>query len=132
MGTKASRAHARFSVKWPVTYWNEGLFGHGTILDISHLGCQMVGTMPVAEGMILKLWISPPQRENRLSAEGARVLWSKGYEFGLELRNMFPDDRQWFNRYLELAERRNSYRKLAQPPSPEDLAAMPLALPLID
>jgi hypothetical protein len=29
------RKHARFAVKWPVTYLNEGLSGEGTVLDIS-------------------------------------------------------------------------------------------------
>jgi hypothetical protein len=126
------RCHARFSVKWPATYWNEGLFARGTILDISQIGCQMAGTMSVAPGMLLKLWIAPPYGEDTLCIEEARVLWSKDYEFGLELRYMLPDDRQWLIRYLELAERRNSFRKLAEPPSREDLAAMPLALPLRD
>ena len=126
------RRHARFSVKWPATYWNDGLFGQGTIVDISHVGCQMAGTMPVTAGMILKLWVTPPQGDTRLCVEEARVLWSKEYEFGLEFRDMRPDDRHWISRYLERAERRNSFRKLAQPPSTEDLAAMPLALPLRD
>ena len=126
------RCHARFSVKWPATYWNEGLFGQGTIMDISQIGCQMAGTMPVAAGMLLKLWVALPYGEHTLCIEQARVLWSKGYEFGLELRYMLPDDRQWLIRYLELAERRNSFRKHAEAPSKEDLAAMPLALPLPD
>ena len=126
------RRHARFSVKWPATYWNEGLFGQGTIVDVSHVGCHMAGTMPVTAGMLLKLWVAPPQGETRLCVEEARVLWSKDYECGLEFREMRPDDRQWLSRYLELAERRNSFRKPAQAPSTEDLAAMPLALPLRD
>jgi hypothetical protein len=126
------RCRARFSVKWPVTYWNEGLFGRGTILDISHVGCQMAGTMPVRAGMILKLWVAPPQGETRLCVEEARVLWSKEYEFGLEFRDMVPDERQWLIWYLDLAERRNSFRNLGELPSKEDLAAMPLALPLRD
>lgn len=29
---KGFRHHARFAVRWPVTYWNEGvLFGQGTV-----------------------------------------------------------------------------------------------------
>lgn len=124
------RCHARFSVKWSATYWNEGLFGQGTILDISQVGCQMAGTMPVAAGMLLKLWVAPPSGEHTLCIEESRVLWSKDHEFGLELRYMLPDDRQWLIRYLELAERRNSFRKLAEGPNKEDLAAMPLSLPL--
>jgi hypothetical protein len=128
--TKSLRHHARFAVRWPVTYWNEGLFGQGTVLDVSHVGCQMAGTMPVAVGIVLKLWIRPPYREDKLCVEEARVLWAKDYEFGLELRRLPARDHRWLMGFLETAERRNSFRRFLQSPTKEDLAAMPLALPV--
>ena len=124
------RHYARFAVKWAVIYWNEGLFGQGTVLDVSHVGCQMAGTMPVSVGMVLKLWIAPSHREDKLCVEEARVLWTKDNEFGLELRRMPASDHRWLLGFLETAERRNSFRRLLQSPTKEDLAAMPLALPL--
>jgi hypothetical protein len=61
------RHHARFVVWWPVTYWNENvLFGQGTMLDISHVACRLAGTMPVAVGMVLKVRIALPHREDPL------------------------------------------------------------------
>ena len=124
------RCHPRFRVRWPATYWNEGLFGQGTVLHVSHLGCQLAGTMPAAVGMLLKLWISSPHREEPLCVEEARVLWVKEYEFGVELRRLPSSDHRWLMGFLESAERRNSFRGLRQSPSKEDLDAMPLALPV--
>lgn len=28
-----------FIAQWPVTYWNDELFGQGTVLEISPVGC---------------------------------------------------------------------------------------------
>jgi PilZ domain len=81
------RHHTGFRVRWPVTYCNDELFGQGTILDVSHRGCEIAGTMSVAVGMRLKLWISPP-REEHLCIEQAQVLWVKDHEFGLRFRHL--------------------------------------------
>ena len=127
------RHHARFAVWWPVTYWNEDLlFGQGTVLDISHVACRLAGTMPVAVGMVLKVRIAPPQREDPLYVQEGRVLWAKGCIFGLELRGLSAIDHRWLVGFLQNAERRNSYRQVSQVPTMEELAAMPLALPLRD
>ena len=124
------RQQARFAVRWPVTYWNEGLFGQGTILDVSHIGCQLAGTMPVSVGMLLKLWISPLHKEEHLCVEEARVLWVRDYEFGLELRRLPSTDHRWLAGFLETAERRSSFRQTTA--AITDLAEKPLALPVID
>jgi len=125
------RHHARFAVWWPVTYWNENvLFGQGTMLDISHVACRLAGTMPVAVGMVLKVRIALPHREDPLFVHDARVLWAEGCKFGLELRGLSPTDHRWLMGFLQNAERRNSFRQVNQSPTMEDLAAIPLALPL--
>jgi hypothetical protein len=82
--------------------------------------------------MLLKLSISPPHKEDKLSVEEARVLWVKKNAFGLELRRLPPSDHRWLVRFLDNAERRNSYRTSDQSSAVEDLAAKPLALPLGD
>jgi hypothetical protein len=114
-----------------VTYWNDDvLFGQGTMLDISHVGGRLAGTMPVAVGMVLKVQIALPQREDPLYVHEARVLWAEGCTFGLELRGLSSTDDQWLIGFLQNAERRNSFRQVSQAPGLEDLAAVPLALPL--
>jgi hypothetical protein len=82
--------------------------------------------------MLLTLSISPAHKEDRLAVEEARVLWVKGTQFGLEFRRLSPTDHRWLMRFLENAERRNSYRIVDQTSTIDDLAAKPLALPLRD
>lgn len=86
--------------------------------------------MPVAVGMVLKARIAPPQREEALYVHEARVLWAEGCKFGLELRGLSTKDHRWLIQYLENAERRNSFRQAGEAPTLEDLAAVPLVMPL--
>ena len=126
------RSHARFAVTWPIVYSNDELTSHGTVLDLSLIGCQVMGTVAVSVGMLLQLSISPPHKEENLCVELARVLWVKGDQFGLEFRRLPAMDQRWLLRFLENAERRNSYRTADQCSAVEDLAAKPLTLPLKD
>lgn len=126
---QGNRQHARFEVQWPLLYANDELIGHGTMLNVSRLGCQIAGTMPVSEGMQLRIWVTPPHREETLCVEEARVLWVKGHEFGVELRRLAPFHQRWLQSFLETAERRDSFRKMA---AGMDVAGTPLALPIKD
>ena len=126
------RNHARFRVDWPVMYSTGGLTGKGRLLDLCLVGCQVEGTGPVTIDMVLQLSISPAHKEDQLCVEEGRVLWVKERVFGLELRRLPPMDHRWLIRFLDNAERRNSYRTSDQSSAVEDLAAKPLALPLRD
>jgi hypothetical protein len=129
MGSLKERRHyGRFMVQWPMLYANEELIGRGTLVNVSHAGCQIVGTMPVTVGMLLKVWISPGHREEALYVEEARVLWVKEHQFGLDLRHLTPNDQRWLRAYLETAERRNSFRVNGQPAGTRGLTAMPIQL----
>ena len=112
---KGQRTHSRFIAGWPVTYWNDELFGQGTVLNVSHVGCRMAGTMPVEKGMPLKLWISPPTKEDVLCIEEARVLWVKDHEFGVEFRSMAMIDQRELAAFLDSAERRQSFQPNHEP-----------------
>jgi hypothetical protein len=83
---KARGTHAPLIVQWPLLYANTELVGQGTLLHVSHWGCQIAGTMPVAAGMVLKVWISPAHREEALYVKEARVLRAQANVFELELR----------------------------------------------
>lgn len=87
-------------VQWPLLYGNEELVGRGTLLTISPLECLVVGTMAVATGMLLKLWISPPEREDALYVKDARVLSTRGNQFRLDLRDLDAQDREWLMSFL--------------------------------
>lgn len=80
--TAAQRNHARFAVAWPIMYSNGELTGQGTIRDLSLIGCQVRGTVPVTVGLLLALSISPPHKADKLCVEVASVLWVKGDHSG--------------------------------------------------
>jgi PilZ domain len=115
-----------------MVYSSEALTGEGTLLDLCQVGCRAEGTMQVNVGMLLTLSISPPHKEDQLCVQKARVLWVKDDHFGLELQGLAPADERWLQRYLENAERRNSYRVVDQTSAVENLATKPLTLPLKD
>jgi hypothetical protein len=97
-------------VQWPLLYANKEIVGEGTLLNISHWGCQVAGTMPVARGMVLKLWISPAHRGDALYVKEARVLWVRSNEFGIELREVDVKDYQWLISFFD--ECGHSFRSL--------------------
>src|SRR4051794_5115380 len=115
MTTKAQRYYPRGLVRWPVLYWNEGLFGQGTVLEISDQRCRVAGTASVAAAMALKLYISPPDKEEPLSVQEARVFWIKDHEFWLELRRLPAIDRFDLMCFLDYAERHQSLHSVVEP-----------------
>lgn len=121
------RQHPRSVAIWPVTYWNDELFGQGTVLNISPLGCRIAGTMTVVDGMQLKLWISPSNKEEALSVEEARVRWVKDHEFGVEFRRLAAIDHRELAVFLEHAERRHRFQAVQQSCDRHEVAAKPLA-----
>jgi hypothetical protein len=85
-------------------YWNEGLVGEGTILNVCQTGCQVTGTMAVAVGMRLTLQITPPLKEHDLSVEEARVLWAHDNEFELEFRRLPAIDQRELMGFLQATD----------------------------
>ena len=108
---KEQSYHSPFATTWPVNYWNDELFGQGTVLNISPLGCRVAGTMTVTEGARLKLWMSPPHKEDQLCVEEARVLWVNNYEFGVEFRQLAAIDQRELATFLENAEHCQTLRE---------------------
>ena len=97
-------------LQWPLLYANKELVGQGTLLNVSQREWQVAGTMPVERGMGLKMWISPPHRDDALYVREARVLWAGANEFGLELRQMDVKNHQWLISFFR--ECRHSFRWL--------------------
>lgn len=103
------KAHSHpvpLTVQWPLLYANEELVGQGTLLNLSHWECQVgecqvAGTIPVATGMVLKVWISPKHRDDAIYVEEARVLWARANTFGLELLQVDIEDHEWLVSFLD-------------------------------
>ncbi len=61
------------------------------VTNISDRGCKVHShNKPVLDGSYLTLRVSLPGRKAPLKVDEAVVRWSKGREFGLELRRMQP------------------------------------------
>lgn len=129
---KDQMSHCRFAARWPMTYSNDELFGHGTILNVCQLGCRVAGTMTVEEGMRLKLLISPPNKEDALCVEEAQVLWVKDHEFGLAFQRLAAMDRRELALFSQHAERRQSFQPVLQSSCDDDRVAKPLAVRMKD
>jgi PilZ domain len=108
------RSHPRFAVMWRVLYGNKEVFGQGSVLNVSHGGCQVTTLMPVAVCTRLKLWIFTPYRKDPLYAGEARVCWAEGHRFGLELGRLHVKDHRWLMNFLENARRNNVQRRPTQ------------------
>ena len=101
MGIVKECRHTSVSIQWPLLYANNDLIGKGTVLTISARECVVTGTMPVAEGMLLKVWISPAQRNDALYVKAASVVWARQNEFGLEMLQVDAQDQEWLTRFVE-------------------------------
>jgi len=67
MDSRKERRQPSAVVAWPLLYANKKFIGQGTMLKVSaDRGCHVAGTMPVAAGMVLRVWISPAHRDEAL------------------------------------------------------------------
>src|SRR5262245_47274306 len=125
------RTHPRFNVCWPILYRGEDFIAEGTMVDISLEGGRFAGTMPVTVGMRLGIFIDPPQKGDDLIIEEAVVTWVSENEFGTQFTGLQTDDMHWLRGFLEITERRNSFRHFSGlSTDASDIAGAPLALPL--
>lgn len=92
--------HARFPVKWPMSYGNEAFLAKGTVLDLTAFGWRLAGTMPVTSGMQLRVQVSVPDRSVPLQVQRATVLWVNGHEFAIEAHELALSDQAWVTDFL--------------------------------
>lgn len=125
------RKDPRFNVGWPILYIGDDFVAEGTIVDLSLDGGRFAGTMPVAVGMHLALFMDSPQKDEDLIIEDAVVMWVREHEFGAQFRKIRTDNQQWLRGYLETAERRHSFRRMSGlATDSSEVARVPLALSL--
>jgi hypothetical protein len=127
---EAVRTHPRFNVCWSIIYRGEDFIGQGTMIDISIQGGRFAGTMPVEPGMRLGIYVDPPHKTEQLFLDEAVVTWVSGNQFGTRFTKIRPQDLQWLAGYLDVAERRTSFRQLLglSPVVASEAAAVPLTL----
>ncbi|ALA58318.1 PilZ domain-containing protein [Nitrospira moscoviensis] len=95
------RRHSRFPVRWPVVYGDDEFVSEGTVLDVTHIGWRIAGSMLVSPGMRLTLQLQIPGKTDPVRVERAAVLWVRQFEFAIEVEEMAPADQAWLTDFLE-------------------------------
>lgn len=67
---------------------DELIMGDGSVVDLSNKGFRIRGDMAVKAGLEMTLFLYLPDGRDPLFVLNARVAWSRGHEFGVEILKM--------------------------------------------
>jgi hypothetical protein len=76
------------------------IMGDGSVVDLSNKGLRIYGNMAVPSGLEMTLFLYLPDGRDPLFVLSARVAWSKGHEFGVEIMKMNVRERNRFWYFL--------------------------------
>ena len=76
------------------------IMGDGTVIDISNSGLGIRGTMAVKTGIEMTLFVYLPDGQDPLFVLEARVAWSAGHQFGVEILKMNLRERNRLRYFL--------------------------------
>jgi len=66
----------------------ELIMGDGNVVDLSNKGLRVRGNMAVKSGLEMTLFLYLPDGHDPLFVLSAKVAWSRGHEFGVEILKM--------------------------------------------
>jgi hypothetical protein len=95
------RSFRRFPIQCRVYYSHDEGHGSGTIWNLSLNGWRVDGSLPVRPGMVVSLWVLPPNDAPTLFVDRATVRWSRGLEFGLETGAIRENEAACLKRLVE-------------------------------
>jgi hypothetical protein len=78
----------------------EILMGDGTVVDLSNNGLGIRGNTPVYAGVEMTLFLYVPDGQDPLFVMEARVAWSTGHRFGVEIIKMNLRERNRLRYFL--------------------------------
>jgi PilZ domain len=78
----------------------EILMGDGMVTDLSHHGLGIRGNTPVGPGMELTIFLYLPDGKDPLFVMEARVAWTSGRRFGVEILKMNLRERNRLRHFL--------------------------------
>jgi hypothetical protein len=64
------------------------LMGDGSVVDLSNKGMRIRGNVAVKPGLEMTLFLYLPDGRDPLFILSAKVVWSRGHEFGIEILKM--------------------------------------------
>jgi len=87
----ALRIESQFPVMISVVYVGQNSAGEGIVLDLSRVGCRILGNEPVVARETMSVAISPPTSDQPLVMQ-ATVKWVKELEFGLAFKRLHEQE----------------------------------------
>ena len=99
------RTDARIPVDFGLMYsaqdeQGELIMGDGTIIDMTNSGLGIRGNMAVKTGLEMTLFIYLPDGQDPLFVMEARVAWTTGHRFGVEILKMNLRERNRLRYFL--------------------------------
>jgi hypothetical protein len=83
------RVHSDFRLMYSAQDDREELImGDGKVVDLSNKGLRVRGNMAVTSGLEMTLFLYLPDGHDPLFVLSAKVAWSRGHEFGVEILKM--------------------------------------------
>jgi hypothetical protein len=79
---------------------NDLLMGDGSVIDLSNTGLHIQGNTAVEAGLEMTLFLYLPDGRDPLFVLSARVAWSKGHQFGVEILKMNVRERNRLRYFL--------------------------------
>lgn len=96
------RSYSRFHLECPVYFLGPRFLGKGTVLNLSKGGSRIQGDHPVRKGTPLALRVLLPDQTEPVCIERARVRWSNGHEFGLQITQVPHEEYTRLARFLRI------------------------------
>ena len=95
------RVHSDFRLMYSAQDDREELImGDGSVVDLSNKGLRVRGNMAVKSGLEMTLFLYLPDGRDPLFVLSAKVAWSKGHEFGVEILKMNVRERNRLRYFL--------------------------------
>ena len=79
---------------------NELIMGDGSVVDLSNTGLRIRGNVAVKSGLEVTLFLYRPDGHDPLFVLSARVAWSRGHVFGVEILKMNLRERNRLRYFL--------------------------------
>lgn len=104
MDLSEQREHPRFWVDLPVLFATPESQGvglkPGSMFNLSQGGCAVASLATVPVGSVLTLFVQSAQGKLLLKVDQANVRWTTVGEFGLQFKQLRPDDQERLQLFL--------------------------------
>jgi hypothetical protein len=98
------RHYDRVRVDYAASFSGDVYRAHGTILNLSILGCRARSASSIKKGERVGVLITVPTWNHPIYVSRAEVQWADGNEFGMEFIHMEWEDRQHLGEIIRAIE----------------------------